>query len=345
MRRMELKQALGEYEAAYELDTSPLSKVNLSQIYQIGGRLEEARLYAEDCLQGRDLSWMLNYGIDLDRYRRDLHEILKDVYKGLEKAESFIPCFGPGERLRRLIRTVNYRFKAEVHRQLYSKYSLRAAAAYRAFTEGEFTLEALLQYYKAFKNYPRRAVDYLRQARAYEEPLIPPSSASYDLEEGMILKNRKLMIKALEGFDPLWERDMIVEVYGELAQRGRKQEKRDAAERLFALNRGGLRQRGITLPVELQIQEGPGMEEAKLRQAIRAAGLDAVSGGDNPPRYKLTLRPGGPSMSGTSPQVLCELYDGGRGITLFSREFPFDPKSQGRAAFSRALGDAVFSGF
>ena len=345
MRRMELKQALAEYEAAYELDTSPLSKVNLAQIYQIGGRLEEARLYAEDCLQGRDLSWMLNYGIDSDRYRRDLHEILKDTYKGLEKAEGFNASSGLGERLRRLVRTVNYRFKAEVHRQLYSKYSLLAADAYRTFTKGEFTLEALLQYYKAFKAYPRRALNYLRQARVYEEPLIPPSSASYDLEEGTILKNRALMIKALEGFDPLWERDMIAEVYGELAQNGRKQERHDAAERLFALNRGGLRQRGIPLAAELDVEEGPGIEEAKLRQAIKAAGLEVVSGGDVPPRYRLTLRPGGPSMPEASRMVLCELYDGGRGITVFSREIPFDPKPSGRAAFSRALGDAVFSGF
>ncbi|MDR0709831.1 MAG: tetratricopeptide repeat protein, partial [Spirochaetaceae bacterium] len=87
LRRMELPRVFADYQAAYQMDTSPLSKVNLAQAFQIAGRLEEARLYAEDCLESGDLSWMLNYGIDIDRYRRDLHEILYKTYSGLAKTE------------------------------------------------------------------------------------------------------------------------------------------------------------------------------------------------------------------------------------------------------------------
>ncbi|MCL2128362.1 MAG: hypothetical protein FWH38_08910, partial [Treponema sp.] len=76
MRRLDLEGAQADYQAAREIDHSPLAKLNLAQVYQISGRLEEARLYAEDCLKTGDHSWMMNYGIDPVRYRRDIHEIL-----------------------------------------------------------------------------------------------------------------------------------------------------------------------------------------------------------------------------------------------------------------------------
>ncbi|MCL2834174.1 MAG: hypothetical protein FWD78_13470, partial [Treponema sp.] len=52
LRRMELPRTLAEYQAAYGMDTSPLSKLNLAEVLMIGGRLDEARLYAQDCLSG-----------------------------------------------------------------------------------------------------------------------------------------------------------------------------------------------------------------------------------------------------------------------------------------------------
>ena len=86
MRRMELSRTLMEYQDAYAMDNSPLSKLNLAQVFQIGGRLGEAALYAEDCLKAKDHSWMLNFGIDPVRYKRDIHEVLKDTYDGLLQA-------------------------------------------------------------------------------------------------------------------------------------------------------------------------------------------------------------------------------------------------------------------
>jgi hypothetical protein len=337
LRRMELNRSLGEYQKAYEMDTSPLSKVNLAQVYQIGGRLEEARLYAEDCLKAGDQSWMLNYGIDPVRYKRDLHEILKDTYEGLEKAEAFMPQSGFSEKLRSLGRVVSFRFRAAVHSRLFRKYSLLSADAYRTGGTEEIHLDALLQYYYAFQPYPQRALSYLHRAREFEEPRIPPSASSYDLEEGTMIKDAALIRQALEAFDARWERDMIAEAYGELTLRGSRGDRADAVERLFAVNRGGLRQKGVRLPADIQINGVNPGTAAVLRKAAREAGIEQAQ--NRLPRYTLTLSAG-------NGEVYCELYDEGRGAPVFRESIALGSlSSRDRTAFARALGDAVFDGF
>jgi tetratricopeptide (TPR) repeat protein len=371
LRRLEMSRVFPEYQAAYELDTSPLSMVNLAQSYQIAGRLEEARLYAEDCLTAGDLSWMLNYGIDPDRYKRDIHDILSDTYTGLANAQKRELYGTAGEALRGFFRRWVYRYKAASHRFLFQKYSLIAAGAYRAYTDGgasgggaydALSPDAWLQYYNAFEDYPRRALAYLRNARGREVPLIEAAVPSYDFEEGRLLKDRELIRRGISGFDPLWERDMIADSYSGLypilTGRNRRHERFDAAERLYALNRGALRQKGIRLPVELTILAADGGgETAKIGRAVRRTlsrmGLDAVPPpGDNAgrdtgqpafsPRFRLsiTLSNGEP---GTSPEALCILHDGGRGVETFRRSIPLGSASRrDMAAFARTLGDGLF---
>jgi hypothetical protein len=45
---MDLKRALDDYQEAYGMDSSHLSKLNLAQVFVTGGRLNEAVLYARD---------------------------------------------------------------------------------------------------------------------------------------------------------------------------------------------------------------------------------------------------------------------------------------------------------
>ncbi|MCL2472843.1 MAG: hypothetical protein FWF26_04110, partial [Treponema sp.] len=350
MRRMELPLALGEYQDAYGMDSSPLSKLNLAQAFQIGGRLTEAALYANDCLKAGDHSWMLNYGIDPVRYIRDIHEVLKDTYEGLYKAE----ILGFGEKwsslsareiIQSCFRMISYKFQSMVNRNLFYKYSLLAADAYgkviHTSSSGEIHLDALTQYYNAFEAYPRRALTYLRQARDIEEPLIPLSAPSYEYEEGRLLSDRKLLSSLTGEFDPIWERDMIAKVFTELASIGKKTEKQDAAERLFALNRGALLQNGIRLPVDLRINGASNQTERALKNAAWAAGLEPSR--LDSARYTLTLKAENTNKEGI---ISCELYDGGRGITLYSRDLPL-PSLDGshREAFTRALREGIFNAF
>jgi hypothetical protein len=285
---------------------------------------------------------MLNYGIDPVRYRRDLHEILWDAYKGLAEAEAFVPRLGAAEKLWGAFKTVSYRFKAAVHKQLFRKYCLLSANAYSAGQEnqGELHLDALLQYYNAFESYPRRALVYLRMARDFEEPLIPPAGPSYDVQEGTLMNNSALLVQTLDAFDPVWERDMLADVYTELAlQMKRKDARRDAVERLFALNRGALQQKGLRLPATLVISGAGRRTERTLRNLVKTAGVDLSA----PPaamenRYTLTL------TSSDGGEIRCELYDGGRGTTIFRRNISYGNSAAEKTAFARLLNDAIFAG-
>ncbi|MDR0442794.1 MAG: hypothetical protein LBH44_05240 [Treponema sp.] len=336
MRQLELEKSQKDYQAAYETDTSPLAKLNLAQVYQVSGRLEEARLYAEDCLKGSDHSWMLNFGIDPDRYKRDIHEILYKTYSGLAETERFLPTASPNEKIRSLAKTISYKFRHAVNLKLYRKYCLAAANAYggEVFEGGGPHLNSLFQYFNAFEDYPRRAIVYLNKAREFETSLIPASEPSYDLEEGILLGRENLINRALDGFDPVWERELISHCHRELANRKNPQ----AAEELFALNRGALRQAGITLPVRINLNlcEKASKSKKNLVKALAAAGFTESAAS----RFVLEITINGePSGYSTS----CVLTDTAREIKTLQYSHSFGTITRGECYnFARYLGNKVF---
>jgi tetratricopeptide (TPR) repeat protein len=89
--RMDFAGAEREYMDAYAKDDTPLSKVNLANLYQAFGRLDLARRYGEEVLASKDLAWLLYYGTDTSRHFQDLHELLAAVYDGLAHTESRRP--------------------------------------------------------------------------------------------------------------------------------------------------------------------------------------------------------------------------------------------------------------
>jgi tetratricopeptide (TPR) repeat protein len=298
MRRLELEKAQSDFQDAREIDPSPLAKMNLAQTFQVSGRLEEARLYALDCLKASDHSWMMHYGIDPVRYKKDLHDILHKTYAGLAKAERFVPCGTPGEKIRSMGRSVYYRFYAAVHHQLYQKYSLAAGDDYE--TNDAPLLDQFIFYFDAFETYPRRALFYLNKARDFETAIIPASEASYNLDSGVLLKDINLTAKALDKLDPDWESDLISQCYREFALYGKTRAIRQtAATELFALNRGALLQAGINLPVEVNVQNAQGKEKI-LRRALAKAGFTQAENGKA--RFRLDMSVGSASAS-------CEMID------------------------------------
>jgi transglutaminase-like putative cysteine protease len=368
LRRMELPRVFADYQAAYQIDTSPLSKINLAQAFQIAGRLEEARLYAEECLESKDLSWMLNYGIDIDRFRRDLHEILHKTYLGLAKTESRKLYASFPEKVMGVFTRWHYLIKSESHQYLYKKHSLNAARAHGAESSnsndtnvlnesalnersyGAQGLDSRIQYYNAFESYPRRAYRYLKSAREFETSLIPLSAPSYTAEAGRLFRDAGLLEQAVSALDPVWEQDVIADAYidlclrldGKLSGREKRAKLLDAAERLYAINQGALRQNGIRLPVELQIDTaGTRDVEKTLRRTLKKMGVEfprpEERGVEN--RYRLSIAVNG-------GEALCELYDGGRGARLFRETIPLPSlKPAALSAFADILGGLLFTGF
>jgi hypothetical protein len=309
----------------------------LATAFQLAGRLADARAYAESCLTAGDHSWMLHYGIDPLRYKRDIHEILSKTYFGLAKTEKFMMYAGLWEKAKSFGRTAFYWFKGYTHRLLFKKYGLASANGYGAAGNND-NLDALDLYYKVFDSYPNRAVAYTRKAFNVEFPIIPDSFASYRYKEGSVLKDRAALEEAADNFNPVWERDMLAEAYAELARmgkKGKKGEKSDyaAVEKLFALNRGALRQNGLALPASIIIN-ADGKYEKNLKKAVYKAGIRS---GTAENRFELTL-------TADKGEVRCKLYDKGKGVDAVNRVFSLlSLSAEDVSAFSRAFGNAVFT--
>jgi len=340
MRRLEIEKAQNDYETAYESDTSPLAKLNLAEAYQVSGRLEEARLYAEDCLKSSDNSWMMNFGIDPDRYKRDVHEVLAKTYSGLAETERLLPWARLPEKIRSLFRSISYNLKYAVNIRLYKKYCLAAANAYSGKLNGDggTHLDSYIQYYNAFNDYPRRAFNYLNMARAFETELIPASIPTYNFQEGVLFGGERLIEKALYEFDPLWEKLYISQCYGKFA----KLKNKKAAEELFALNRGALRQAGIKLPVKIILfVNGDHVPSQKhLEKTLNAAGFEKAAFDS---RYILNISINGTRSSGYSAS--CELVDTAAHGEKENLRFTINLPKGNNADYhglARELGNAVF---
>jgi Tfp pilus assembly protein PilF len=341
--QLKLMETQKEYETAYGTDTSPLSKLSLAEIYQMSGRLEEARLYAQDCLKDSNNSWMLHFGIDSDSYKKDIHKALAKTYDGLLNTERFIPWVTPKEKILSLFRTVSYLLKREVNRKLRRKYSLAAANAYgitfSSATDGDdlngASLDSLTQYYNAFRDYPRRAFTYLNKARSFETALIPAAIPSYDYEEGVLFNRKNLIEKAGYGFDPFWEKAYIADCHRALKN----------AEELFAMNRGALHQAGMKLPVYLDLffaetsvseieKTDNHLERALLRAGFKKENITA--------RFKLTVRIHGERETGFT--ALCELVDTRGEAETLRYSFPLREKTKaGYYQLARSLRNEIFT--
>jgi tetratricopeptide (TPR) repeat protein len=342
MRRLDLEKAHSDFQAAREFEQSPLAKVNLAQAYQISGRLEEARLYALDCLKAGDQSWMAYYGIDPVRYKRDIHEILYKTYSGLAKAERFMPWGTAGGVMRSAFKALTYRFYSSVHRKLYQKYSLASGDAYDSReANGHPPLDQYIQYYNAFETYRGRALVYLRKARDFETAIIPASTGSYYLEEGILLKNTGLTARALEALDPVWERDLVSYCHREFVLHGSA----SFAQELFALNRGALLQAGISLPLDISLYHARGtgkVREKKIFKALAKAGFVRTDGA----RFTLDISIEGPPSEGTLPgdfTVFCGLTDTEGAVKPLRHTIKLRSMSNADiCAFARSLGALVF---
>jgi tetratricopeptide (TPR) repeat protein len=293
LSRLDFHQALAEYERAEARDATPLTKINLATLYSEFGYLELARRYAEEVLRSEDLAWMYYYGTDLDRHLKDVHEILADAYEGLARIEARRPA-GWWARLGSLLRAAGLRLRGYYHRQKFRIYSLRVGRAY--LQEGNL-LDANWEFFQAGEPYRNMALKYLRRAKEIEVAVSPHAEAFYLLEEGRLLRSRRLLERALQSFDPFWERQAIHKTLRSLVPLlGRNTvEGREAISRLYALNAGGLLQYGLAIPLVVELRAGPGIPPRVLQRVVghlRRSGSQ-LSFGEVAPgyRYRLVLQP------------------------------------------------------
>jgi hypothetical protein len=294
---------------------------------------------------------MLFFGIDTDRYKKDIHQILANTYYGLAETEKLTPWASLSDKIRSSFRTVSYKLKYAVNIRLYRKYCLAAANSYSGeIINGEGPhLNSYIQYYKAFEDYPRRAHTYLNKAREFETALIPASTPVYDFLEGWLFGNESLVERALNGFDPLWEKKNISGCYREFAKpehtrlfNPRRINSDWAAQELFALNRGALRQSGIKLPVRMNlIFTGEAAGQRQLERALEAAGFKK-SAPETSARFALNIRISGTRIDGFLAD--CELADTTGETQALRFQFPLRAAERAEYyALARNLGNMIFT--
>jgi hypothetical protein len=239
--------------------------------------------------------------------------------------------------IRRMFRSISSRFYSAVNRNLYRKYSLAAGDAYsEKFLQGDNgapPLDQYIQCYNAFESYPRRALFYLNKAQDFETALIPASEGSYDLEKGLLLKDKNFLAQALDTLNPVWERELISKCYREFAHQDTGRGARQiAAEELFALNRGALLQAGISLPLEINLRNA-GKKERNLYRALAKTGFIQAQ---NAARFKLTIDIGDTFAS-------CELIDTESEVKPLRRLIPLhSPSRPDIYDFAETLSKSAF---
>jgi hypothetical protein len=279
---------------------------------------------------------MFNYGTNLNQYKRDIHDILSETYAGLANLEEAYPRADLFDWAKGFALSAAYRFRSAGHRALFREYARKAAASYG--TSGQ-PLDSLLNYYDAFSDYPKRALAYLREAQDLERSLVPASAGMYELERGKLERNARRIEAAVFGFDPVWQRDLTAKAYAALAELHAEHspERKDAAERLFALNRGALRQRAIKLPISAAVLgAGADAKGKEVLRILRRSGF-SLSRDDAPSRYFLEVRL-------ENGEAMCTFSDTLRGAVVLRKSVPLASTSgKDAAAFGRLLADAVFA--
>jgi hypothetical protein len=324
-QRMDFPGAEREYMDAYAKDTTPLSKVNLANLYQVFGRLDLARRYGEEVLASRNLAWLLYYGTDTARHFQDLHELLTAVYEGLARREAHRPTTGVFDRTRALFDAGRYALLSWYHRQRFRLSSLAVGQQY--LNEGSQE-EAWWEFYQGNDGYREVALKYLGLARDLETARTPHAGVFYQLEEGKVDRSPDLVRAALDGFDPFWEKketaEALVTLIRLLPGRAHAAERGAAIVRLYAINPGALPQAGIGLPLSVELS-GPGWtgrERATITRFLRRAGSDVGEGA----AYSLSL------ARDATGDVRWSVYDQGTRTEVHGGKTVFNGRTTQRCA-------------
>ncbi|MDR1231781.1 MAG: tetratricopeptide repeat protein [Spirochaetaceae bacterium] len=353
--RFDFAAAAHDYERALESDPTTLSKISLALVYQIQGKLDEAIILAREALDSKNLSWMLNFGINEDQYKRDIYEILYKTSKGLYYRHKNTVYTGIKEKAANIIATAKHYFNGIIYKHLYEKYTLKFAEGFNFNTVnrgGQFPLlpeylEALAQYVNCFEKYPRRALSYITASKNIETAFIPESAPSYKRAEGDMKNDAALLQTALAELDPVWEMAEIAEAYRNLHRLYRKTgeiaKAEDAAEKLYLVNRGALLQNGIPLPVTLQFDFGGINLDAKTQKRVSAslAAMLKKSGFAIPARKQAAFTL---FVYADANSPAAEIYESSSGKSIVRKAFTqSDFTRSGLARFARDIAAMAFT--
>ncbi len=259
-----LPDSIKAYRTAESMDETPLSRVNIAYFSRRIGRLDEAVRFINDVLAEDDESWMYSYGINTQRFNMDLNEILAAAWNGKAKTEALTPQGSMGGHVRRFIRSLIWNIRGIYHDMKYRALSSQYVSELTA--EGNI-LDSEWYAYRLNQGYSRSAMRHLDNARALETALTVHAVPWYLLESGREKGNRTDINLALNSFqsDEQEPVERSLRTLAEITSRSRDTGSNKTLADLYAINPGGLRQYGLSLPVHIVI---PGEKLPLLKRRI-----------------------------------------------------------------------------
>ena len=235
--RMDYQRADEEYQKAYSIDSTPLAKINLADLYARWGKLESAKAYLDEVMSIKNNSWMYYFGTDMKRHLMDISRIYEKIYSGMANREKVMPKKGLKQRLRSMFAAISCRILSWYHGQRYRMYCFEVGKFYQA--EGNI-LDAEWAFFKANRKYPDVARSYLQRAKDIETSIAPGSVPFYLLEEGRLELDPQLLFQASESFHPVWEKgiaEAFISLIPLLQKTGQREESRLILNKLYELLR------------------------------------------------------------------------------------------------------------
>lgn len=295
--RMDFRKAVEAFEKADSGDDTPLSKFDLASLYAQFGYFELALAYLKKISEQKDESWMYNFGITKEKFQRDLHQLYHQVYEGQAAAADFDSKANPWEWLVWLWKKIQLWLLSWYHGSQFKELQITLAEKSLSTANNP---QAWWSLYQANKAYPAAARKYLALARDFELSRTPKALPSYQHETGALEGNLDLLLKAVAGFDPVWQKEEAAETLSDALPlaRGRlpEDQNRQLVNALYKINPGALRQHGTSLPLQVNVfgsdQRAAAQAAEALRAFVSACGYDAAEKGRPGVEYTLNLNVG-----------------------------------------------------
>jgi len=252
VQAQDFNKALEEYKRAYELDSSPLSKLNMAELYLEKGQTETARVWLNSAKNHKNSSWMANYGTDTTLYETDILEIETQLYKNLAIEEQTRIKENFFDSVASFFKTIWLNLQALYYEYTYYKYSSINASNYKK--EGnDYSSNA--HYALAFKKNPILSEKYLYKAVTFEEKEIPESRARYLLEKERANRNINTILNAIQKLNQNWEKDIIADSYEDILRFSffkNTDQIRQVTQELYKIKPYAVRRSGGLLPIKIQ---------------------------------------------------------------------------------------------
>ncbi|MEI8093302.1 MAG: hypothetical protein WCG80_03755 [Spirochaetales bacterium] len=244
------KAARQSYTKALETDDTPLSLFDLAKLEQLFGHLNDAKSRATEVANFRDETWIFNFGVTKEKFLRDQEELAADIHHAAWLLLDFQARTTVWDWFVWAWNKTSEGLQWYYHDQNWKNLLVKTG---NTSLQVRNSPEAWVNLTLAHRDLPGLGLKYLSLSRQHELPRNPLSQPSYQLEEGLLAGDEKLLERALKQLQTPGENADRARGLAKLVElrrgRGAEVAARQALSDLFAIGAGLMPAQGLALPV------------------------------------------------------------------------------------------------